>query len=86
MFRIKNTINILMVFDQLGSSFELAEQIVAILFFYLFGYLPELTYSAIYCILMVCLGVIFNLIIVKLRLRLRLRLRLSDSGSVTQAQ
>ena len=51
-----------MVFDQLGSSVELAEQIVAILFFYLFGYLPEFTYSAIYCILMVCLGGIFKLI------------------------
>ena len=57
-----------MVFDQIGSSFELAKQIGEIFIFYVFGYLPEFKYSAIYCILMVCHG--FNLIIIIIKLKL----------------
>ena len=52
-FRLKNTINILMVLDQIGGSFELTEQIGEIFFFYCFGYLPEFRYSASFCISMV---------------------------------
>ena len=54
--------NILMVFDQIGSSFELAKQIGEIFFFYVFGYFPEFKYSAIYCIMVVCHGC--NLVII----------------------
>ena len=42
-----------MILDQIGGSFELAEQIGQIFFFYVFGYLPEFKYSSIYCLLMV---------------------------------
>ena len=52
-FRLKNSINILMIFDQIGGSFELAEQVGEIFFFYWFGYLPKFKYSSFYCLLMV---------------------------------
>ena len=52
-FRFKNSINILMIFDQIGGSFELAEQVGEIFFFYLFGYLPKFKYSSFYCLLVV---------------------------------
>ena len=42
-----------MILDQIGGSFELAEQIGQIFFFYVFGYLPEFKYSSFYCLLMV---------------------------------
>ena len=54
-FRLNNTINTFMVFDQIGGSFELAEPIGQIFFFHVFGYLPKIKHSAFYCILMVWL-------------------------------
>ena len=56
--RFKNSINILMIFDQIGGSFELAEQVGEIFFFYLFGYLPKFKYSPFYCLLMVMVLII----------------------------
>ena len=48
--RIVNSINVLMIFDQLGGSFELAKQIGEILIHFFVGYIPR---SAFYCIMMV---------------------------------
>ena len=42
-----------MILDQISGSFELAEQIGQIFFYYVFGYLPEFKYSSFYCLLMV---------------------------------
>ena len=50
--RVANSINVLMIFDQIGGSFELAKQIAEVFLHFFFGYVPK---SAFYCILMVSL-------------------------------
>ena len=52
LFRVANSINVLMLFDQIGGSFELAKQIAEVFLNFFVGYVPR---SAFYCILMVSL-------------------------------